>query len=74
MTNTTMHVELREGETLHVGDAQITLSKKDGKRARFMVQAPRSTTIKHPKQQPSAHECAPTPEQGKEHTHGQHAV
>ena len=52
-----MSIDLRVGETLRVGDALIRLERKDGRRVRLLVQAPRSTKIKTPFN-PSAQECA----------------
>lgn len=75
MTDTgTMHIDLRVGESLRVGDSVITLAKKDGQRARLTVTAPRSTPVVRPNQQPSAQECASSPIAGKEHTHGKHPL
>lgn len=42
----TMHVDLRPGESLYVGDSLVTVVKIEGKRARLMINAPRTTPIK----------------------------
>lgn len=70
----TRAVELQYGDSMLVGGARITLLEKSGRRARFAVSAPPDVKIVHPIPNPSAHECAPTPEQGKEHTHGKYPV
>ena len=74
MNTSKLHVELRVGESFQIGDACITLSKKDGQRARLVVNAPRDLTITRPHSQPSAQECASSPDQGKEHPHGQYPL
>lgn len=52
-----LSIDLRIGETLCVGDARIRLERKDGRRVRLLVQAPRTTKIQtQPK--PRAQECA----------------
>lgn len=56
MTNpqtSTMHVDLRQGQSLQVGDCFITLGKTSGQRVRLTVRAPRSTPILRPDQQPA---------------------
>ena len=60
-----MSIDLRVGETLRVGDALIRLERKDGRRVRLLVQAPRTTKIQPPAK-PRAQECASThqPEEG----------
>ena len=63
-------IELVAGESLLIGGAHVTLLEKSGKRARIVVQAPQHVQIQHPITNPSAHECASSPKQGKEHTHG----
>ena len=63
-----MSIDLRVGETLRVGDALIRLERKDGRRVRLLVQAPRTTKIQPPAK-PSAQECAPRPDKGKEQAH-----
>ena len=70
----TLHIELRVGQSMRIGDAILTLTEKSGQRARIKVQAPRDVAIARPNNNPSAHECAPSPDQGKEHTHGKHAL
>ena len=64
-----MSIDLRVGETLRVGDALIRLERKDGRRVRLLVQAPRTTKIQPPAK-PRAQECASTPHRGsKEQAH-----
>ena len=64
-----LSIDLRIGETLCVGDARIILERKDGRRVRLLVQAPRTTKIQPPPK-PRAQECAPTPQRGsKEQAH-----
>lgn len=69
-----LNIELRPGEVLHIGDAQIELVHKSGQRARLEIRAPKETKITTPVKPLSAHECASSPEQGKEHSHGQYPV
>lgn len=71
-----MNIDLRVGEAITIGDARIVLSRKDGQRARLLVQAPREVPIIRPKSQTGAQECASSlPEQGmKEQAHGQHPL
>ena len=69
-----LSIDLRIGETLCVGDARIILERKDGRRVRLLVQAPRTTKIQPPPK-PRAQECASTPQRGsKEQAHGQHPL
>ena len=69
-----LSIDLRIGETLCVGDARIRLERKDGRRVRLLVQAPRTTKIQPPAK-PRAQECASTPQRGsKEQAHGQHPL
>lgn len=78
MSATKFHIELAAGQSITVGDTIVTLQHKSGQRARLLVQAPTNTPVTHPGRNPvsnlSAHECAPSPELGKEHTHGQHPL
>ena len=68
----TMHIDLRVGQSLRVGDAVLTLKEKSGRMARFTVRAPGSVQVR---QQPGAQECASSPHRGsKEQAHGQHPV
>lgn len=67
-------IELTAGESVLIGDARITLVQKSGRRARFVVSAPEQVKIVHPINNHSAQECASSPDQGKEHTHGEYAV
>ena len=68
-----LSIDLRIGETLCVGDARIRLERKDGRRVRLLVQAPRTTKIQPPAK-PRTQECALTPNSGKEQAHGQHPL
>ena len=63
-----LSIDLRIGETLCVGDARIRLERKDGRRVRLLVQAPRTTKIQPPAK-PRAQECASTPSTGEEKSH-----
>ena len=63
-----LSIDLRIGETLCVGDARIRLERKDGRRVRLLVQAPRTTKIQTPPK-PRAQECASTPSTGEEQAH-----
>ena len=63
----TMHIDLRVGERLRLGDAVVTLKEKSGRLARLTVRAPGAVQVR---QQPGAQECAPTPHRGsKEQAH-----
>lgn len=60
MTNeqtSTMHVDLRPGQSLQVGDCTITLGKTSGQRVRLTVRAPRTTPIRRQDQ----HSIEPQP-------------
>ena len=67
-------IELAAGEAALIGGARITLVEKSGRRARIVIEAPEQVQIVHPFNKPSAHECASSPDLGKEHTHGQYPV
>ena len=68
----TMHIDLRVGESLRLGNAILTLKEKSGRLARLTVRAPGAVQVR---QQPSAQECASSPQRGsKEQAHGQHPV
>lgn len=61
MTNSntsTLHVDLRVGQSMWIGDAHVMLFKKDGQRARLVIQAPRDMPIKPPSPTTGAQECA----------------
>ena len=47
----TMHIDLRVGQSLRLGDAVLTLQEKSGRMARFTVRAPEAVQVR---QQPSA--------------------
>ena len=78
MSTTKFHIELAAGQSITVGDTTVTLQHKSGQRARLLVQAPADTPVTHPGRNPisnpSAHECASSPETGKEQSHGQYPV
>ena len=64
----TMHIDLRVGQSLRLGDAVLTLQEKSGRMARLTVRAPEAVQVR---QQPCAQECASSPHWGsKEHTYG----
>ena len=64
----TMHIDLRVGQSLRLGDAVVTLQEKSGRMARLTVRAPEAVQVR---QQPCAQECASSPHWGsKEHTYG----
>ena len=64
----TMHIDLRVGQSLRLGDAVLTLQEKSGRMARLTVRAPEAVQVR---QQPCAQECASSPQRGsKEHTYG----
>lgn len=68
----TMHIDLRVGQSLRLGDAVVTLKEKSGRMARLTVRAPEAVQVR---QQPGAQECASSPHWGsKEQAHGQHSV
>ena len=62
----TMHIDLRVGQSLRLGDAVLTLQEKSGRMARLTVRAPEAVQVR---QQPGAQECAPRPDKGKEHAY-----
>lgn len=47
----TMHIDLRVGQSLRLGDAVVTLQEKSGRMARFTVRAPEAVQVR---QQPGA--------------------
>ena len=59
---TKMHVDLKPGQALIVGDSVIRLEKKSGQVARLLIEAAPDTPIK-----PPARASAPEP---VENTHG----
>ena len=64
----TMHIDLRVGQSLRLGDAVVTLQGKSGRMARLTVHAPDAVQVRQ--QQPGAQECASLPHRGsKEHPH-----
>lgn len=75
---TKLHVEIAVGESFTIGTTVVTLQQKSGQRARLLVQASADTTVTRPGRNtltnPSAQECAPSPNPAKEHTHGQHHI
>ena len=73
MSTTLVHIELRAGETVRIGDALVTLTQKSGQRARLAVCADRSIQIVRPggRQTTSAQECASSTEEA---SHGKHAL
>lgn len=42
----TMHMDVRQGDRISIGDVVVVLASKSGQRARLTIQAPRSTPIK----------------------------
>ena len=62
----TMHIDLRVGQSLRLGDAVLTLQEKSGRMARLTVRAPEAVQVR---QQPCAQECASRPDKGKEQAH-----
>ena len=58
----TMHIDLRVGQSLRVGDAVLTLQEKSGRLARLTVRAPGAVQVR---QQPSAQIAAPGEEKGE---------
>ncbi len=40
-----LHLEMVEGDTVQIGDAVVILEKKNGKRARFKIDADRSVKV-----------------------------
>ena len=81
MSHSKLHVELRIGETLHIGNSTVTLEKKSGQRARLLVQSDAGIRMippnagHKPNTNPSAQECASSPPRGsKEQAHGQHPL
>ena len=58
----TMHIDLRVGQSLRLGDAIVTLQGKSGRMARLTVRAPEAVQVRQ--QQPGAQECASSPPRG----------
>ena len=57
----TMHIDLRVGESLRLGDAVLTLKEKSGRMARLTVRAPEALQIR---QQPRTQIAAPSEKRG----------
>ena len=55
----TMHIDLRVGQSLRLGDAVVTLQEKSGRMARLTVRAPGAVQVR---QQPGAQIAAPSEE------------
>lgn len=72
---TTIYLDMSLGQSLLIGDTRVSLVKKHGQAAHLRIEAPPSVRIRRPEpSNTSALECASSPEQGKEHIHGQHPV
>lgn len=48
MTEKTLHVDLRVGETMTIGAARVSLEDKSGRRARLKITAPPSLQVDPP--------------------------
>ena len=57
----TMHIDLRVGQSLRMGDVVLTLKEKSGRMARLTVRAPGAVQVR---QQPGAQIAAPSEEKG----------
>ena len=44
----TMHIDLRVGQSLRLGDAVLTLQEKSGRMARLTVRAPEAEQVRQP--------------------------
>ena len=69
---TTMHIDMKFGESFTIGGTVIEAVKKDGQRVRLKVRAPADTKVTPPKAMrergpTGTHECAP---ESKELHHG----
>ena len=42
----TMHMDVRPGESVAIGDVTVTIAQRSGQRARLVINAPRSTPIR----------------------------
>ena len=72
---TTLYVDLTLGQSLHIGDTRVSLVKKHGQASHLRIDAPAGVNIRRPQNpKPGALECAFSPDQGKELTHGQRPV
>lgn len=47
----TMHIDLRVGQSLRLGDAVLTLKEKSGRMARLTVRAPGAVQVRQQQQQ-----------------------
>lgn len=54
-----LHIDVRLGESIQIGDATVTLEKKTGRMARLKIDADKSIKITRPSAGDSAQECAP---------------
>jgi len=73
MSTTLVHVELRVGETVRIGNTLVTLSQKSGQRARLAICADANTPIQRPagRATTGAQECASSAEEA---ANGKHPV
>lgn len=72
MKKTTLFIDLNLGQSLHIGDTRVSLVKKHGQASHLRIDAPAGVNIRRPQNpKPGALECAFSPDQGKELTHGQ---
>lgn len=76
MSRTRMHIDLKAGEVLRIGDAEIRLEKKSGQLARLQVIATSSTPISLPERQQNSAARMSAPTQSNEGVghHGKHAI
>ena len=75
MKKKTLFIDLNLGQSLHIGDTRVSLVKKHGQASHLRIDAPAGVNIRRPQNpKPGALECAFSPDQGKELTHGQRPV
>ena len=48
--SSTMHIDMRVGQTIQIGAVRLTLANKSGRQARLSVVAPRDVPINLPRQ------------------------
>lgn len=60
----TMHMDVRQGERISIGDVVVVVASKSGQRARLTIQAPRSTPIKRLANDEEPSKAQPAPAHG----------
>ena len=68
-----MIIEIAQGEVLTIGDTQVRLIHKSGRKARLQVDAPKHIPIQQPRSAAKAARMSVLPT-NQEQPHGQHPI